>query len=311
MHTSDQTQLRKKNILITGASGLIGKKLIKNLQEKGYNVSVLSRYPGKIRGVKSFQWNINEQTIDNEALNEVDTIIHLAGAGIADERWTKSRKQLIIDSRVLSTKLLYKAIEETKAPVKTIISASAVGFYGNREDEILHENSSNGLGFLAACCQQWENTVDEGIKFGVRLVKFRIGLVLSKQGGALSKLETPISLFLGAPLGSGKQWMPWIHITDLLALFENAIEEQKYNGTYNACSPIPVTNLEFTKILAKTLFRPVWPIRVPAFILKIVLGEMSEVILISNRTTSQKLIDTGFKFRYTGLDKALKEIYSH
>jgi uncharacterized protein (TIGR01777 family) len=309
MNTPDQTP--KRNILITGASGLIGTKLIRNLQEKGHSVSVLSRNPGKLKGIKAFQWNVEEQTIDNDALNGVDTIIHLAGAGIADERWTKSRKQLIIDSRVLSTRLLYKAIEETKAPVKTIISASAVGYYGDRADEILNENSSNGTGFLADCCQQWEKAVDEGLKFGVRLVKLRIGLVLSKHGGALAKLETPISLFLGAPLGSGKQWMPWIHVTDLLAIFEKAIDNEEFNGTYNACSPIPVTNFEFTKILAKTLFRPVWPVKVPEFILKAVLGEMSDVILISNHTTSQKLLDTGFKFRYSGLDEALKEIYSH
>lgn len=309
MLTPDQN--KKHTILITGASGLIGPKLIRNLLEKGHSVSVLTRNPHKIKGVQVFKWDIDNQTIDNEALNGVDTIIHLAGAGIADERWTKARKQLIIDSRVLSTRLLYRAIEETKAPIKTIISASAVGFYGDRADEILNESSSNGTGFLADCCRQWENAVDEGQKFGVRLVKFRIGLVLAKQGGALAKLETPVSLFLGAPLGSGKQWMPWIHVKDLLALFEKAIENPEFEGTFNACSPIPVTNFEFTKILAKTLFRPVWPIKVPKFVLKAVLGEMSQVILISNHTSSQKLINTGFKFRYAGLDEALKEIYSH
>jgi uncharacterized protein (TIGR01777 family) len=309
MLTPDQN--KKHTILITGASGLIGPKLIRNLLEKGHSVSVLSRNPHKIKGVQVFKWDIDNQTIDNESLNGVDTIIHLAGAGIADERWTKARKQLIIDSRVLSTQLLYRAIEETKAPIKTIISASAVGFYGDRADEILTESSSNGTGFLADCCRQWENAVDEGQKFGVRLVKFRIGLVLAKQGGALAKLETPVSLFLGAPLGSGKQWMPWIHVKDLLALFEKAIENPIFEGTFNACSPIPVTNFEFTKILAKTLFRPVWPIKVPKFVLKAVLGEMSQVILISNHTSSQKLINTGFKFRYAGLDEALKEIYSH
>lgn len=309
MNNPDQSP--KNNILITGASGFIGTKLIRNLLEKGHKVSILSRNPQKIKGVKVFQWNIDKQTIDNRALDGIDTIIHLAGAGIADERWTKARKQLIMDSRVISTRLLYKAIEETNAPIKTIISASAVGFYGDREDEILTEESAKGIGFLADTCQQWENAVDKAKKFNVRLVKFRIGLVLSKYGGALAKLETPVSLFLGAPLGSGKQWMPWIHVTDLLALFENAIEQSKYEGTYNACSPIPVTNLEFTKILAKTLFRPVWPINVPEFVLKTVLGEMSQVILTSNRTSSQKLIKTGFKFRYAGLDEALKEIYSH
>lgn len=304
-------QISKNNILITGASGFIGTKLIRNLLERGHQVSILSRNPQKIKGVKVYQWNIENQTIDNRALDDIDTIIHLAGAGIAEERWSKARKQLIVDSRVLSTKLLYKAIQDKKAPVKTIISASAVGFYGDRGDEILAESSSKGTGFLADTCQQWENAVDEAKLFEVRLVKFRIGLVLSKHGGALAKLETPVSLFLGAPLGSGKQWMPWIHVTDLLALFENAIEDSKYEGTYNACSPIPVTNLEFTKILAKTLFRPVWPLNVPEFVLKAVLGEMSQVILISNRTSSQKLIKTGFKFRYAGLDEALKEIYSH
>jgi len=302
---------KKNKVLITGASGLIGPKLIRLLLEKGHQVSVLSRNPHKIKGVNVFQWDIDNQIIDNQAFDGIDTIIHLAGAGIADERWTKARKQLIIDSRVQSTKLLYKGIEETNAPIKTIISASAVGFYGDRADEILTENSSNGTGFLAECCQEWENAVDLGQKFNVRLVKFRIGLVLSKQGGALSKLETPVSLFLGAPLGSGKQWMPWIHVTDLITLFEKAIENPVFEGTYNACSPIPVTNFEFTKILAKTLFRPVWPIKVPEFVLKAVLGEMSQVILISNHTSSQKLLNAGFKFRYAGLDEALKEIYSH
>lgn len=309
MQTTDPN--KKNKVLITGASGLIGPKLIRLLLEKGHQVSVLSRNPHKIKGVNVFQWDIDNQTIDKQAFEGVDTIIHLAGAGIADERWTKARKQLIIDSRVQSTKLLYRGIEEANASIKTIISASAVGFYGDRADEILTENSSNGTGFLAECCQEWENAVDLGQKFNVRLVKFRIGLVLSKQGGALSKLETPVSLFLGAPLGSGKQWMPWIHVTDLISLFEKAIENPVFEGTFNACSPIPVTNFEFTKILAKTLFRPVWPIKVPEFVLKAVLGEMSQVILISNHTSSQKLLNAGFKFRYAGLEEALKEIYSH
>jgi uncharacterized protein len=309
MQTTDPN--KKNKVLITGASGLIGPKLIRLLLEKGHQVSVLSRSPHKIKGVNVFQWDVDNQIIDNQAFDGVDTIIHLAGAGIADERWTKARKQLIIDSRVQSTKLLYKGIEESNAPIKTIISASAVGFYGDRADEILTENSANGTGFLAECCQEWENAVELGQKFNVRLVKFRIGLVLSKQGGALSKLETPVSLFLGAPLGSGKQWMPWIHITDLISLFEKAIENPVFDGTFNACSPIPVTNFEFTKILAKTLFRPVWPIKVPEFVLKAVLGEMSQVILISNHTSSQKLLNAGFKFRYAGLEEALKEIYSH
>lgn len=302
---------QKKNILVTGASGLIGPRLIKSLQEKGHQVSVLSRSPTKLKGVKAFKWDIENQTIDKSAFNGIDTIIHLAGAGIADKRWTRRRKQLIIDSRVLSTRLLYNTISETNSEIKTIISASAVGYYGDRGDEILTETSKNGTGFLAQCCNQWENAVDDGIKYGIRVVKLRIGLVLSKQGGALSELEKPVSLFLGAPLGSGKQWMPWIHLTDLLAIIDLAIENPEFKGAYNACAPMPVTNQEFTKLLAKKLFRPVWPINIPEIVLKTLLGEMSAVVLISNRTLPQKLLDMGFRFRYPGLDDALSEIYSH
>lgn len=300
-----------RNILITGASGLIGTRLIKNLLEKGHRVSVLSRQASNFRGVSTYNWDIDKQLIDLKAFEGVDTIIHLAGAGIADKRWTKQRKQEIVDSRIRSTQLLYHTIEAIKAPIKTFISASAVGFYGDRDDEILYEKSEGGTGFLADCCKQWEAAVDQGLKSGIRVVKLRIGIVLSKQGGALSELARPVSFFVGAPLGSGKQWMPWIHLTDLVSIFEKAIENPDYSGTFNACTPYPVTNYEFTKILAKKLFRPVWPVNVPEFVLKTMLGEMSTVILNSTRTSPQKLMDMGFRFRYQGLDAALSEIYSH
>lgn len=301
----------RRNILITGASGLIGPRLIKNLLEKGHRVSVLSRQTSNLKGVSTYNWDIDKQLVDLKAFEGIDTIIHLAGAAIADKRWTKQRKQEIIDSRIRSTQLLYHTIEAIKAPVRTFISASAVGYYGDRNDEILYEESESGTGFLADCCKQWEAAVDEGMKSGMRVVKLRIGIVLSKQGGALSELARPVSFFVGAPLGSGKQWMPWIHLTDLVAIFEKAIENSDYSGTFNACTPYPVTNYEFTKILAKKLFRPVWPINVPEFVLKTMLGEMSTVILNSNRTSPQKLLDMGFRFRYQGLDAALSEIYSH
>jgi uncharacterized protein (TIGR01777 family) len=300
-----------RNILITGASGLIGTRLIKNLLEKGHRVSVLSRQNSNFKGVSTFNWDIDKQLIDLKAFQGIDTIIHLAGAGIADKRWTKQRKQEIVDSRIRSTQLLYHTIDAIKAPVKTFISASAVGYYGDRNDEILYEESESGTGFLADCCKQWEAAVDEGLKSGIRVVKLRIGIVLSKQGGALSELARPVSFFVGAPLGSGKQWMPWIHLTDLVSIFEKAIENSDYSGTFNACTPYPVTNYEFTKILAKKLFRPVWPVNVPEFVLKTMLGEMSTVILNSTRTSPQKLMDMGFRFRYQGLDAALSEIYSH
>lgn len=300
-----------RNILITGASGLIGKRLIKNLLEKGHTVSVLSRQTLNFKGVITYNWDIDKQLIDLKAFEGIDTIIHLAGAGIADKRWTKQRKQEIVDSRIRSTQLLYHTIDAIKAPIKTFISASAVGYYGDRNDEILYEESASGTGFLADCCKQWEAAVDQGLKSGIRVVKLRIGIVLSKKGGALSELARPVSFFVGAPLGSGKQWMPWIHLTDLVSIFEKAIENSDYSGTFNACTPYPVTNYEFTKILAKKLFRPVWPVNVPEFVLKTMLGEMSTVILNSTRTSPQKLMDMGFRFRYQGLDAALSEIYSH
>lgn len=299
------------NILITGASGLIGSKLIRSLQERGHSVSVLSRKPENIKGVKSFHWDVENKQIDKQAFVGIDTIINLAGAGIAEKRWTNSRKQVIVDSRVESVKLLYKTISETKSPVKTFISASAVGFYGDRADEILTENSSNGTGFLAECCKKWEDAIDEGAQLNLRIVKLRIGLVLARQGGALVEMARTVNFFLGASLGSGKQWMPWIHLTDLLSIFECAVANPEYKGTYNACSSLPVTNSEFTKILARILFRPVWPVNVPEFVLKTILGEMSTVVLNSNRASSQKLLNMGFRFRYPGLKDALKEIYSH
>lgn len=301
----------KKNILITGASGLIGSRLIKNLLEKGHRISVLSRQSKNFNDFRSYNWDVEKQLIDQNAFDGIDTIIHLAGAGIADKRWTQKRKQELVDSRIKSTQLLYKTIKSINAPIKNFISASAVGYYGNRNDEILYENSSCGTGFLADCCKQWEQAVDEGLNLGIRIVKLRIGLVLSKQGGALTELAKPVIFFVGAALGSGKQWIPWIHLNDLLSIFEEVIEDSEYSGTFNASSPFPVTNYEFTKILSKKLFRPLWPVNVPEFILKALLGEMSSVVLNSNRTSSQKLLDMGFRFRYQALDSALSEIYSH
>jgi uncharacterized protein (TIGR01777 family) len=300
-----------KNILITGASGLIGTRLIKSLLEKGHKVSVLSRQSSGFKGTSIFNWDVERQLIDLNAFDGIDTIVHLAGAGIADKRWTKQRKLEIVNSRVKSTQLLYNTIEAINAPIKTLISASAVGFYGNRNDEILYENSAVGTGFLADCCRQWEEAVDQGLKSGIRVVKLRIGMVLSREGGALTELARPVSFFVGAPLGSGKQWMPWIHLTDLVSIMEKAIDNTHYSGTFNSTTPFPVTNYEFTKILARKLFRPVWPVSVPEFMLKTMLGEMSSVILNSNRTSPQKLIEMGFSFRYQGLDAALSEIYSH
>ncbi|MBB2146764.1 TIGR01777 family protein [Pedobacter sp. LMG 31464] len=298
-----------KNILITGASGLIGRQLIPALQAKGHTISVLSRKEISIKDAKVFLWDIYNQTIDASALKGIDTIINLAGEGIADKKWTDKRKQEIIDSRVMSAQLLYKTIQETKAPVTTFISASAVGFYGDRGDEVLTEKSDSGTDFLSYCCVLWENATNQGVDLGIRVVKIRIGLILSKEGGALQAMEKPIKLFVGAPLGNGKQWMPWIHLDDIVKIFTKAVEDTKMVGAYNACAPFPVTNKLFTKTIGQKLNRPIWPVHVPKFVLKTLLGEMSILPLMSSNTMVQKLLDTGYKFAYVNLDDALDSLY--
>ena len=298
-----------KNILITGATGLVGKQLVPYLQKQGHQVSILSREKINIPGVNVFVWDVDQQTIDADALKGIDTIIHLAGAGIADKSWSVQRKQEIIDSRVKSAELLYKTIRETNAPIKTFVSASAVGYYGSRRDEFLWENSDPGKGFLADCCIQWEAAADKGMAMGIRVVKVRIGLILSKKGGALAAMAMPIKFFVGAPLGSGKQWMPWIHLDDIVQIFTKAVEDETMQGAYNATAPYPASNKLLTKRIAWHLNRPVWPLNVPKAVLKVILGESSILALMSSNTTAQKILDTGYRFKYLDLDEALKNIY--
>lgn len=299
----------KKHILITGATGVIGKKLVKVLSEKGHEISILSRKPSNMKNVKVFLWDVYKQQIDPACLTGVDTIIHLAGEGIADKKWTAERKKQLIDSRVMSAQLLHNLIKESNATVQDFISASAVGYYGDCGDEILTEESPDGDGFLAVCCKQWEAAVDQGKSLGLRVVKLRIGFILAKGEGALPALDKPIRLFAGSGLGTGKQWVPWVHIDDIAEMFVQSVEHPEMEGAYNACAPFPVSNLTLTKAIAKQLHRPVWPVKVPAAVLKLILGEMSIVALISNNASAQKVLDTGFKFKYLQLEEALSDIY--
>ena len=300
-----------KNILLAGATGLVGEQLISKLLANGYQVSILARKATQREGVKVFLWDVYQQTIDQRALEGVDTIINLTGEGIADKAWTAERKQQIIDSRVKSAELIFNAIKETNATIDSYISASAVGIYGDRQDEVLDEESLVGAGFMADCCVAWEKAADQGIALGIRVVKIRIGIVLSENGGALASMEKPVNYFAGAGLGSGKQWVPWIHIDDLVHIFLHAIAEETMFDAYNAAAPSPVTNQTFTKTLGKALHRPIWPLNVPKFVLKAILGEMSILPLISTNTSAQKILNTGFQFRYLDLEEALKSIYEH
>jgi len=298
-----------KKILITGATGLVGTELKKHLISKGYEVNTLSRK--KDNNPNNFVWDVYKGTIDADCLNGVDAIIHLAGEPVADKKWTDERKKQIIDSRVKSTELLFKTIKsKPDNQLKSFISASAVGFYGDCGDEILTEESPNGYGFLAECCKLWEDAIDQGKKLSLRIVKLRTGIVLSNHGGALPQLDKPVKLFAGAALGTGKQWTPWLHIDDMVEMYIEAIENLKMENCYNACAPFPVTNKALTKAIAKHLHRPVWPIKIPKKALELLLGERVEAVLMSNNTSAQKILDAGFKFKFTHLEDALKDLYT-
>ncbi|WP_442589020.1 TIGR01777 family oxidoreductase [Pedobacter sp. AW31-3R] len=298
-----------EHILITGATGMLGKELMTTLLARGYRISILARKPQTIPNVNVYLWDVYRQKIDANCLNEVDSIIHLAGENISKGKWTEKRKKQIIDSRVLSAGLLYQTIAAHKNQVRDFISASAVGYYGDRGEEILNEESAAGDDFLAESCLQWEFAVDQGKAMGLRVVKIRTGVVLSKEEGALPAMATPVKWFAGAALGTGKQWIPWIHHHDMTQIYLHALENKSMKGAYNACAPFPITNACLTKAIAAKLHRPVWPFHVPEKVMKILLGEMSAIVLNSTNTSVQHLLDTGFIFNFTLLDKALSDIY--
>jgi len=297
-------------VLITGGTGLVGTRLTQLLQEQGYTVTHLSRSVSGNEKVKTYQWNIEQQQLDPEALTGVDYIIHLAGAGIADKRWADQRKELILKSRTESTRLLRESITKLgEHSIKALVSASAVGYYGiDTGDDWMTEESPSGDGFAAEVTRQWEAAVDEISQLNLRVVKIRIGIVLSEKGGALPKIMQPIKLGAGAPLGRGGQYMSWIHIDDLCRLFIFALEQENMKGVYNGVAPHPATNQELTKKTANVLNRPLFLPNVPAFALKLLLGEMSQVVTGGNRVSSEKIEKAGFEFKHTELREALGDL---
>jgi uncharacterized protein (TIGR01777 family) len=299
----------EKQVLITGATGMIGKSLVAALIKKGYKVSILSRRARPLPNTRVFLWNVEDQIIDTACFNGVSAIIHLAGENIAGKRWSEKRKQEIVDSRVNSSNLLYSGLASCNHTVTTIISASAVGYYGNRGDERLTESSTMGHDFLATCCAKWEAAVDELASQNLRVVKLRTGFILDKKQGGLPLMSLPVKLFLGAPLGTGKQWVPWIHLDDMVNMYIHALENM-IQGAFNATAPSPATNNTLTQAIAKVMGRPIWPINVPAPMLQTLLGEMSVVALTSTNTSAQKILDTGFTFKYNLLQDAVTDIYA-
>lgn len=294
-----------EKVLISGGSGLIGKRLSFLLQSKGYEVRILSRTQKKESDYPTYVWNINKGEIDEKAFDQIDHIIHLSGSGIADKRWSEKRKQDIIDSRVQSTNLLLRAVQDLQVPNKTFVSSSAIGYYGSvTSDVVFDEDSKPATDFLGKVCSLWEEAAFQFSKEGIRTVAIRTGIVLSKNGGALAKMKTPIV----SPLGSGKQYMPWIHIDDLCEIYIKAIEDKKMTGVYNGVAPEHQTNTSFSKILAKAIKRPFLAIGAPAFALKMVFGEMAVILLEGSRVSSQKIENTGFTFSFPSLKNALKDL---
>lgn len=300
-----------ERILITGASGLVGRALIVALLDEGYDINILSRYPKKIKGVNCYTWDVDNQHIAPDALTNVNHIIHLAGEGIAAKRWSTQRKKELIDSRTKTAQLLFDTVKSNNLPVKSFVSASAVGFYGDGGQQILEEIQEPGTDFMATCCVAWEKASSQFEKLGIRVVQLRLGVILSKKGGALKSMDKPINWYLGAPLGDGRQWVPWIHLDDVVKLFVYAIENQNMLAAYNACAPQPVTNNMLTLALGKALHRPIWPFPIPKFVLKLILGEMSAVVLNSNHASAAKILSAGYQFKYTNLAQALTAIYGN
>lgn len=300
--------MSSKNILITGASGLIGTRLTELLLEQGHHVSHLSRNHSRSKA-RIYLWDIDKKQVDPHAFEGIDTIIHLAGAGVADKPWTDKRKWEILKSRTESTKLLFEELRKRKHSVTTFISASAIGYYGFEDNERLYkENDESGTDFLANVVRQWEAEIDRISELNIRVVKIRIGIVLSAKSGALKELVKPIKYYAGAPLGSGDQYVSWIHLNDLAAIFIKALQDETMQGAYNGVAPYPVTNRDITKAIATQLDKPLFLPAVPAFALKILLGEMANLVLKGSKVSSEKIQQTGFEFQYNKIEKALEDL---
>ena len=298
----------KKNVLISGGSGFIGRHLTALLIAKGYSVSILSRSEKQNKeNVFYYKWDVVNQTIDEKAVLNADYIIHLAGENIAEQRWTAKRKAAIIDSREQSTLLLYSVLKKNNKKLDAFISASAVGIYGAvNGEEICTEDMPPANDFLGYTCQKWEDSLDFIENLNSRTVMIRTGLVLGKNEGFLKKLTPLFNYRLGSALGSGKQYMPWIHVDDLCAIYYQAIINPAMSGPYNAAINDNTTNSVFSKTLACVFGYSIWLPNVPAFVLKLFMGQMAIIVLTGRRVSSDKIEQTGFKFQFKNLEGALR-----
>ena len=296
---------------ITGATGSVGRAIIQTLKSESHEIRVLStRKSVEIKGVSSFYWNPATNEIDQDALMGADYLIHLAGATVS-KRWTPAYKKLIMDSRVDGTQLLLSATSRLKTPLKAVISASAIGYYGSDLERLMSEEDAPADDYLAAVTKTWESYTKKFESPQTRSIQLRIGIVLDPGEGVLGRLEPLVKFGLAAPLGSGKQWSSWIHVEDLARMFIYAATQSVASGAYNAVAPAPVTNKQLTKALCRVNKRPMLPIGVPPFALKVVLGQMATLALMSQKVSAKKIVATGFSFKYESVERAFKALYRH
>ncbi|MCM4158063.1 TIGR01777 family oxidoreductase [Gramella sp. AN32] len=297
-------------ILITGATGLIGSELSKLCLKEDIQVNYLTTSKEKIKNKKNYTgyfWNPKSGDFDMKCLEGVTTIVHLAGSSIA-EPWSRENKKKIIESRTETAAFLQEKLEKTTHTVQNFVSASAIGVYPSSYNKLYHEDDEEVADdFLGEVVEKWEAAADNFEKEGLDVAKIRVGLVLAKDGGMLSQVKKPVKLNLGAPLGNGKQWQSWIHISDLACIFLFAIKKE-LSGVYNAVSPNPVTNRELTMEIAKQLNKSIWLPNVPGFVLKVILGEMATIVLSSQLVSSKKIASAGYNFEYVNMPNALSNL---
>jgi hypothetical protein len=284
-------------VLVAGGTGLVGKTLGGALAAAGHDVTVVSRGPGPGRigwdGVAA-------------AVAETDAIVNLAGESIAARRWSEPQKRRILESRVTATRALVDAAAGAGRKPAVLVNASAVGYYGDRGDEPLDEQGTPGRGFLADVCRAWEREAERGEPLGLRVVRLRLGVVLARDGGALAKMVPPVRAFVGGPLGSGRQWMSWVHVDDVAGLIVAALGDERYRGAVNASAPAPATNADFMRTLGRVLARPAW-LPAPAFALRLALGEMADMLLEGQRVLPRAAQMRGYRWRYPALEPALAD----
>jgi uncharacterized protein (TIGR01777 family) len=297
-------------IMVTGSSGLVGSRLVSFLSENAHSVFCLVRTSENKRS-NGIYWNPAQGKLQANLLEGLDAVVHLAGENISDGRWSTAKKARILNSRIRSTQLLCKTLATLKQPPHTLISASAMGYYGHREEEVLEENSLAGTGFLAEVTKQWETATTAARQAGIRVVLLRFGMILSTDGGALKKMLTPFRWGLGGRIGEGGQYISWVMLEDVMSVITHALQTKRLQGPLNVCAPYPVTNLEFTKSLGRVLTRPtIFPI--PSSLLRLALGEMAnELLLASIRMQPKRLLESGYHFQYPHLEAALNKLLNN